>query len=317
LGIPKKVLYTLYTVAIALFETSKSVPKICQASSSLMLLTNPAHQSALNARKSLVQNGYISVDKELAFTQALLRASSDCAKQSILWDHRRWLFKQLYPPIQPTAVVQMPHHRTRKWTSAQGLQLFPLIPLSDIRREFGIIRGACDKYPRNYHAWSHWHFIVDVAYVLLSAYNDYPQYLDVLADEFITLHHWVNQHVSDHTAIHHLCNISQVFYDLECRYPSRLIDKLSGVSSPNSLLAEHALILTTSYPSHESLWMYMRRVVAALRSEERKVLIDRLECSPVSLSVMGKKFFAWLGTQVGERSVNDAKSTTEVWCSGI
>lgn len=300
LGIPKKALYSLYMVAIVLFDASKSMHDICQASSSIIILTNPAHQSALNARKTLVQNGYISPDKELAFTQALLFASGDCAKQSILWDHRRWLFRKIYPPIQSMVVAQPPPYSTRKWTSAQGLEPFPLISLGDIRKEFDIIRGACDIYPRNYHAWTHWHFVVDVVYVLLSTYKECPHHLDVLADEFITLHRWVNVHVSDHTAIHHLCNISQVFHDLESRYPLRLVEKLFGVSSPNFFLAEHALTLTLSYPSHESLWMYMRRAVAAVRPEERKALIDRLECSPISLSEMGKRFFSWVGAQVGE-----------------
>lgn len=296
LGIPKKVLYRLYMDAIALFAASPTTQVIRQASSSIILLANPAHTSVLNARKTLIQSGHMLPDQELAFTEILLQASFDCAKQSILWDHRRWLFRLLHPPIQPS-LAHVPPDPARKWISAEGLQSLPCIPLKDIKKEFGIIRGACEMYPRNYHAWSHWQFIVDAVYGVLSTYKDHPQHLNVLADEFITLHHWVNRHVSDHTAIHHLCNFSQLFYDLDGQYPLHLINRFSGIPPLNSLLAEQALTLATSYPTHESLWMYLRRVIAVLHPQERQTLIDSVESSTVCQSAMARRFLVWIEVQ--------------------
>ncbi|KAF9470002.1 hypothetical protein BDZ94DRAFT_1243714 [Collybia nuda] len=293
-GIPQKVLYRLYMAAITLFATSQTTEDIYQASC-ILLLANPAHRSALNARKHLVQGSLLPPKQELAFTETLLRASNDCAKQGILWDHRRWLLKLLHPLVLPPIVK--PFCDSRRWCSAQGLQEFPYIPLDDINREFHIIRDACAMYPRNYYAWSHWHFIVDVIYVVLSIHRDHDQYLDALAGEFFTLYRWVDQHVSDHTAIHHLCNLGQVFFDLNECYSSPLINLFSGVSSPILFLAEQAMALATSYPGHESLWMYLRRVIAALGPRERKGVIDFLELSPVFHDPMAKRLFAWIELQ--------------------
>ena len=113
LGVPQKVLYKAYVAAVPWFSKAKRALKVLKPtasgghistssaedlrySSSVLLLANPAHQTALNARKSLVQHGLLDAALELRFTAALLHVRT-CAKQSLLWHHRRWLLRRLYP----------------------------------------------------------------------------------------------------------------------------------------------------------------------------------------------------------------------------
>lgn len=259
LGIPKKVLYSLYLAAILLFKSSRTSPNACRASSSVILLANSSHQTALNARKRLLQNGFISDEKELEFTEVLIKGSSDCARQSIIWNHRRWIFIRLYEEIHEYGKTT-PH--VEGWADLEQLKRVPRMPTTCIKAEFELVRRACEMHHRNYYAWSHWHFLVNIVYLILSVSDSASEaecYLDILVQEFLALRGWIDLNVSDYSAIHHLYNLGRLFSQLKLQYPSYIVETLSLDSLAVSL-SDHAASLVSAYPSHESLRLYVRAV---------------------------------------------------------
>lgn len=292
LGVPQKVLYKSYMAAIILFKSlrkgtrgvtaEKAVVADLIASSSVILLGNPAHQTALNARKRLIQNGHLEPQRELAFTAALLSAR-ECAKQCILWDHRRWLFRRIYGHvnfqlhIEPSASESDAADEgcpTRYVDRSCSVDIPPEI----IRKEFTIISRACEIYPRNYYAWIHWRFCVNTLYHFLSSNLSESagkdQRADLLAHEIVRLRHWIDQHISDHSAVHHLCSVIQRLNSLHLHgtffsgndetFPS-LRDLIDPASS-----MDHALSLVAAYPSYDSLWMYLRATLCFSGGERRE-----------------------------------------------
>lgn len=254
-----------------------------------MVLANPAHQTALNARKRLVQNNDLHPEEELEFIEAIFLGSSDCARQSILWDYRRWLLKRIY-------VTHLQFHQyspSLQWTTSADLQSLPDIPPDAISKELSIIRRACEAHTRNYHAWTHWHFTVDAVYTKMSMEPaSLSAYVAILAKERDLLTNWVNHHVSDHSSMHRLCNLSQLAADLELRYP------LYYKFDESSLPVAHAMSLITSYPTHESLWMYLRGAVTLLPADGQKEVVRLIEASSFSQSLLARRFVNWLGMQV-------------------
>ncbi|KAG5647108.1 hypothetical protein DXG03_001479 [Asterophora parasitica] len=284
LGIPKKVLYKLYLTAISLFKSSRAVPELCIISSSIILLVNPAHQTALNARKRLVLNGDLDPERELEFIEVLFRGSSDCAKQSILWDHRRWLFRRLYTARLTFHSGEQLEHSPR-WTTSADLQPLPDIPPEAIVHELSIIRKSCESYPRNYQAWAHWHFIIDIVYAQLFNVNSQSEsdvllrgvYLGLLKDEFDALTDWITYHVSDHSAVFRLCGLGRLFEDLGSRFPEAPIPPDVDAAS----LVAHAVSLIKAYPNHEALWLYLRESAALVTPERLREAVVQLEASEV------------------------------------
>ena len=110
----------------------------------------------------------------------------------------------------------------------------------------------------------------------------------LLITELASTQHWVTHHVSNHSAIHHLCSVADYIDALGLFKPSSsevsvvtLLPSNSLSSSSSSAYlpsqtpmplptsatlqcARQALVLCTSYPTHESLWHYLRRSVASV-----------------------------------------------------
>lgn len=285
LGIPKKILCALYLAATSIPWRRSSDIREISATTSCILLLNPAHQTALTSRKRLIRDGHLNPEKELIFTELLLRGSKECAKQSIIWDHRRWCFKELYGIMgpKPSTVPSCAEH----WSTAEEMQTFPKIPPAVIQHELNIIQHTCQTYPRNYHAWAHWHFIIDAC--LASVYfhsstadSDEPEplagrrpdFLDVIIAECTRLRGWVEHNVSDYSAMHQLCQIQN------------LIEQLlhSGVLVPDSAknltslaLVDQSISLVTTFPSHESLWMYLRISLAIIPAASRTATLEQIK----------------------------------------
>lgn len=97
LGVPKKVLYRIYLHALQVFAQCKvrsnapdtapsdlsETTRGLTSTSAVILLANPAHTTALNTRKRLLQGKILQCEIELKFTEALL-SSRNCSNQSIL-----------------------------------------------------------------------------------------------------------------------------------------------------------------------------------------------------------------------------------------
>ncbi|KAF8967951.1 hypothetical protein BDZ97DRAFT_1802108 [Flammula alnicola] len=273
LGIPKKVLYALYT-AVAAMPWQSSGSQAANAASSIILLLNPAHQTALNTRKRLIQGGHLDPEMELILTELVSRGSPECAKQSIVWDHRRWCFKQIYGIIGLDIATPSLQH----WASSEEMQLLPKINPAAIEHELGLIQHTCETYPRNYHSWTHWHFMVNVCYASIYMSDDRRAFLGIIVKERTRLQNWVNHHVSDYSAMHQLCQSQKLIEHLALT--GMLTSDLTNLTS--SLLAEHSLSLVTAFPSHESLWMYLRVSLANLSPENRTNILDRMKVQDLS-----------------------------------
>ncbi|GLB37756.1 putative protein prenyltransferase activity [Lyophyllum shimeji] len=298
LGVPKKVLYKLYLAATALLKSSKSVPELSMNCTCVILLANPGQQTALNARKRLVQNGSLDPAKELKFTEVLFRGSRECAKQSILWDHRCWLLERVYPERLQLDELNC----DQRWKTIADLEALPDLPPSTLIRELSLIREACESYPRNYRAWMHWHFMVDIVNARLLLHPDPSEvYLDILKQEFTALRHWIDLHISDHSAVHHLCSLGRLFCDLELRYLSGSYDVVPW-NATNTTLVNHALSLIASYPTHETLWIYLRESSVLLPTKDREKLIEQIAASPMAENHLAKRFMEWSSTFVTART---------------
>ena len=191
----------------------------------VVLLANPGHQTALNSRKKLVQNHFIDPRWELNLSASLL-SCRECAKESILWHHRRWLLRMIYE-VSATA----------------GADYIPeTIPPEAFEAEFACASTACHVYPRNYHAWAHRGFCVRA---LVASLQSVPSNPSKLSEEYQVTLKWIESHISDYSAMNHAINFEKI---------SPGWNPAEGPLSTK----EHATLLLRSYPDRESLWMYLR-----------------------------------------------------------
>lgn len=250
LGIPKKVLYPLYIAAISMPKTPSH---LLRASTSVIILANPAHQTALNNRKRLVESGLLLPEEELVFIELLVRGSRVCAKQSMIWDHRRWIFRFCYKEMSSLVHESLPY--LPRWSTFEEARSLPRLPPDFIRKELDIIKAACQSYPRNYHAWTHWHHVIDVAFISAISSSDSIRltYFAVIYEENIRLRSWISNHVSEFTAAHHLCSMGHVIDHL-----ASLDENIVAEAGGSCILVDDAYSLASNYPTHPCLWMYLR-----------------------------------------------------------
>ncbi|KII92098.1 hypothetical protein PLICRDRAFT_50528 [Plicaturopsis crispa FD-325 SS-3] len=304
LGVPQKWLHKFYRMALPIFSTARkniaslsdSIVKDLSASSAIILLANPAHQTALNARKRLIMHNKLDVEKELELTAALL-STKDGSKQSILWHHRAWLlprlpitdvvllskhpstddrFKQLMlswsktslslkdpPPLAPPAPPLPP------FTDLPGTKLSP----KRLEHELGLTARACEAYPRNYHAWAHRRRCLEIALASRTRDPHCPSTALVMA-ELSVIRRWIEQHISDHSAVCYMGVLLEAFsMDPEpckpCGTDSESNkdedddddDEPYPIRWPKntSMPLDHAWSLLSMYPDHQSLWMSLRQ----------------------------------------------------------
>ncbi|PSR78801.1 hypothetical protein BD289DRAFT_114164 [Coniella lustricola] len=114
------------------------LPDELLAITSVMLLMDPEHLTAANARKRMIQAGHTSsqthqrialISQDLFFIDSLLTSRLHRhTKSPTLWSHRRWLVQ-----------------------SARSCGSFPDVT-RDVQR---IVMVAGQRHPRNYYAWCH------------------------------------------------------------------------------------------------------------------------------------------------------------------
>ncbi|KAH9941920.1 protein prenylyltransferase [Amylocystis lapponica] len=345
LGVPQKVLYKAYLVAATQFAQAKlsldlsefgSVSIKCNTtslihSSAIILLANPAHQTALNARKRLLRHGGLDAANELCFTAALLDVR-DCSKQSILWHHRRWLLRRIHKPPGSKE-----HTSASAGISPQIVDIddtlrdLPL-PLETLRHEFSVVAKACETYRRNYFAWTHRYLCFEALIALVqSRSSDGDSYRMLLSDELLASKQWVERHVSDYTAVQYLHRIHDAAGCLLRTEPPALVVTdgpsacNSGPTRSPSLLA-HARSLVEAYPDHETLWLYLRAALSSpstiahppadLEAFARRFLlsqkVDGVKVSALSavdaqlVHMHACRFLAWSARQAGQWTAEGA-----------
>jgi protein prenyltransferase alpha subunit repeat containing protein 1 len=266
-----------------------TVVDLC-SSSVVILLANPGHQTSLNTRKRLIQKGRLDAEKELTIIAAMLGGVRDCSKQSILWHHRQWLF----------------HHLYGKDIHALSANLVFHIPVHVIQKELDIISPACELYPRNYYAWSHWQFCLRALVDPITAFNlptadDLSERALLILQEYGRLRRWIECHISDHTAVHHLCMLVLCIHDPNLRKvlsttPSNAED--TGVMVGPVACLDHARSLVTSYPDHETLWMYLRGAFHLRGHKDYSEVLSAVTHNALELPQYAYQFYVWCGIQV-------------------
>jgi len=224
------------------------------------MIVNPAHHTALNARKRLIQDGHLPVDRELRLVELLVRAVKHCAKESVLWAHRRWCLN---------------HCATRNDPSRQ------IFSATTACEEFSLIRQACTIYPRNYHGWTHWRYTLDTCSSILCSLPEgdaSDQLASVVLQELRALREWINTHTTDYSAIHHIVQSS-------CAVDRLLSSSINPSArrdfefefSPESL-GHHALALLSPGERlrSEAYYLYVRTVLTLLPPDKKPDLMNEL-----------------------------------------
>jgi len=295
LGIPKKVLRALYLIAVSMnFNRRTSTPREIIAATSTIILLNPAHQTALNVRKYLMEKDQLDPKNELLLTELIARGSPEVAKQSIIWDHRRWCFRRIYGQMKPTASLPS----LRCCATSDELQFFPKMNPAGIHEEIAIIKHTCETYPRNYHSWAHWNYIMNICYasVYIPENNEGKQdFLNTMVGEYANMRSWVAQHVSDYSAMVQLFQLEKLIEQLK-------LDGLLAINSyedaPSGSL-DYALSLVEAFPTHEGLWLYLRLILGELTPEEKTRILEHL---PNSGSPFKERLVSWFSRKPGDGS---------------
>ncbi|KAF9565589.1 hypothetical protein CPC08DRAFT_659047 [Agrocybe pediades] len=292
LGIPKKVLRTLYLAAVSMkFNSRTSAPREAIAATSTIILLNPAHQSALNTRKRLIEQGHLDAKTELVLTGLISRGSPEAGKQSIMWDHRRWCFSRIYGVMGPTTTV--PSLTSCSIPAEQ--QFFPKITPTAVREELSIIQHTCQTYPRNYHAWAQWNYLLNLCFAsvyLPENKGEQREFLGIILDEYARMRSWVAQHVSDYSAMFQLFQCQKVIDKLSA---DGLLSIMPPGDTPLELLG-HALSLVEAFPTHESLWLYLRLILGELSAERRMQI---LKDEQLQDSEHKRRLIAWFSRETG------------------
>jgi protein prenyltransferase alpha subunit repeat containing protein 1 len=296
------------------------------ASSGVILLANPAHLTALNVRKRLVQRGLLDSNRELEFTAALL-SSRNCSNQSILWHHRQWLLRRIYGSFDD--IVQSSKRQStlsQMQASSDGeipTQIF--ISRKMIDKEISIASKACEIYPRNYFAWTHRHFCMELVMYSLNLVAD-PTYLEELAmfvsDEVTAIRRWIEQHISDSSAVHYLVTLIERLnttgligiLPFALPHPENCLTPNVDPTCAKDILSStsHAISLVRSYPDHESLWQYLRAISRWEEAQDHEIqafsrsFIYSWACQSLSptgydsklVTIYAYRFLAWQAYQV-------------------
>ncbi|KAI0665662.1 hypothetical protein C8Q78DRAFT_985847, partial [Trametes maxima] len=301
LGVPQKLAYKAFLDSVPVFRRCRArlrahylspAPKAhlntedTLASSAVLLLVSPAHGSALNARRRLVQDGALEAERELRFVAALLTLREG-AKQSGLWHHRRWLLRRVFPsPARPRNGEEDAGEAGWGGPRGDGEDALWGVGVSPegFRTEFAVVQRACGVYPRNYHAWAHRYLCAEALAAALGgggvadADGDMgirAVFAEVWREERARVRAWIERHVADYSAVQYACRLD----GLRVEFGLRLFPKLEGdlmvdvgtTVRPGEGEGEeeeeeescaHAWALVNAYPAHESLWLYLRGALA-------------------------------------------------------
>ncbi|QSZ31609.1 hypothetical protein DSL72_001176 [Monilinia vaccinii-corymbosi] len=232
IAISKLSLVQAFVVARQLFfkfkDLSPGYSQEIRDSTSIILLTDPEHLTACNARKRLVQQIQASsipqlegvLKRELYFIDSLLTSHLHRhTKSPTLWSHRKWL-------LQVRQSMHIPHDVPRDLTS--------------------IVMVAAERHPRNYYAWSHMRWLVESVEGGLDA----STYLDMVGN----VKKWCLGHPGDTSGWSFLlfCLSSDAFLNT------------SNLVVRKSLICEEVLEMAISLRwKEESLWVFLRTLVAS------------------------------------------------------
>ncbi|XP_023712259.1 protein prenyltransferase alpha subunit repeat-containing protein 1 isoform X2 [Cryptotermes secundus] len=215
------------------------------------LLLNPDVTTFWNMRRELLQASRLDMQGELHFTAVLLSRKPKCAEA---FAHRKWVVKRLL------------------LADADKDEL--------LEKELQVSQYAADRYPNNYHAWSHRMWCL----THLASFASAP-----LLKEWSSSEAWVSSHVSDHSGLqyrqfllNHLLELKQFVSDdvtekarksilqfLSCSWSEDTIDTVqSALIKAVGLIASELLLntdLILRFAGHEALWCHRRYLLMSFK----------------------------------------------------
>lgn len=248
-AVPKATLVQAFMVARdALFRYLPDLPNRQQEirnAAAVILLMDPEHITAANARKRVVQLYRTHPDpeleaelrRELWWVDSMLTARLHRhTKSPTLWGHRRWVLEVC---------------RTAKMTR-------------DIQQELtSVVLIAAERHPRNYYAWLHMRWLIQNVH---ACPEDEP--LDG-ARLLSTVKSWCLRHPGDTASFSFL---------LFCLQDQELTSDESRTEVSSSICKE-VLDLAVSFKwVHESVWVFLRTLVASgVAAEERRAFFEGIQ----------------------------------------
>jgi len=266
-------------------------------STSILLLANPAHQTALNTRKRLISCGVRDVRTELRFTAALL-SLRESSKQSILWHHRRWLLRKL---------GTCPHTESGSDTMDEDDLRGYDIPVESLTMELEIVSRACEIYPRNYFAWNHRFRCIDALNSTLRNIrlsHSQPDTVTgggggvaiananahIIVQECASAKDWISRHISDYTAMQYFLRLLTSRIRRSDLRELQAVDGLLEAETETETVERHALELVRMYPDHEALWIYLRGAIAARAGSSPPRVMDMDDESVLELLAVARRY---------------------------
>lgn len=142
LGLAKSILKPLFTYALETMYTLRAMhDKPLDQTSALcsnmlvnvtrtVLIIKGDHPIAYDLRKTLIKDGYYTIQKELAFTALLFTRHPKCPSG---WQHRRWCL---------SLKSRVRHDPVR-------------LLAAEVETERELCRAMAEAHPKNYYAWVH------------------------------------------------------------------------------------------------------------------------------------------------------------------
>ncbi|KAF4625241.1 hypothetical protein G7Y89_g12927 [Cudoniella acicularis] len=246
IAIPKIKLVQAFVIARQIFfKLYRNCPQDkqqdLQNATAVILLMDPEHLTAANARKRLVQSSLeiltekvqAILKKELLFVDSFLTARLHRHNKSpTLWSHRRWILE-----------------KAQSMRIACDLQ-------QDVRT---VILVAAERHPRNYYAWSHLRWLVQNTGV---EDKTKKQILTVAKD-------WCLRHPSDTSGFSFL---------LFCLASPAVSKNVSRIEASTFVCKEVLHIAVSFKWTHESVWVFLRTLIASgsISKEQRAPFLSTI-----------------------------------------
>ncbi|XP_071107699.1 protein prenyltransferase alpha subunit repeat-containing protein 1-like [Haliotis cracherodii] len=265
-------------------------PQEVSGLSRAVLLIQPDCYTVWNIRKDLVEYGDVTIADDLNLGSLILSKHPKSAETFI---HRRWLLHKLLNQCLASSNDSNTSNNSCQQDGcvnmdAIGVDLLPQVDnhahnnhmlqvavdrdvQGQIQQELSVCRRAADRYPCNYHAWSH---------RIWTLQHCYHCSIRVLLAELHATQSWAANHISDHSGFHY----RQFILNQLLQQADILRDKFC-TDAHNLLERELELILDliNSYPGHEALWYHRKFVFHSLHHSLSKTVKSSSHSQHISL----------------------------------
>lgn len=283
IAVPKVAVVQAFTIARPLlFKCLPDLPERQQDirnATAVILLMDPEHITAANARKRVIQTYRkrpaaelkAELTRELWWLDSMLTARlSRHTKSPTLWSHRRWV-------IEICQSLQMPYDIHQDLTS--------------------VLLVAAERHPRNYYAWLHMRWLFQISHSYVSG-SELPQIRDTANFDnsklLSTITAWCLRNPADTAGFSFL--LFCIFQN-----PGNLTGGKSRMETSSSICKE-VLDLAVSFKwVHESVWVFLRTLVASGVAEDQR-------------TAFFKSIEAILAARSGDSKAQSTLQAARKWC---